>query len=352
MSSGRLQRKHAKAVRRRRMVAERGRGEGAGQGMAAVARRAATAPIVVCMVQQGIFEAGVGVVVIARDTPADGIVVGTFLLDVFCLGVKDAALRVVDSIEFNEMMGLMNQSAPLEAVAPAYARKLVRDAGAYGRSLGIEQHPDMASAELLFGGVSADSSDAVFSFGREGRPAYIPGPGESASQIRRRVERLRRKLGEGGFDYMPAEFDDLSEAFDESELEGGYDPEVEPDAASWLALDDGARQILVGDWHVREGMPEANVDIHATMHVIIENQIAEGDETVRRTVARLAEAEGLGRHDALHTVIVVLMKHIGQVRQGKAFQLAEYHAALERLTARDWLALQDTPQGGAIEGAA
>jgi len=48
--------------------------------------------------------------------------------------------------------------------------------------------------------VSADASDAVFRFGRDGKPFYIPGPSETASLIRRRIEQLQKYLGDDGFE--------------------------------------------------------------------------------------------------------------------------------------------------------
>ena len=48
--------------------------------------------------------------------------------------------------------------------------------------------------------MNAEASDAVFQFGRDGKPVYIPGPDDTAPAIRRRIEQLRKHLGEEGFD--------------------------------------------------------------------------------------------------------------------------------------------------------
>jgi hypothetical protein len=49
--------------------------------------------------------------------------------------------------------------------------------------------------------VDASACDVAFRFGRDGKPFYLPGPTESPSLIRRRLEQLQRGLGEGGFDF-------------------------------------------------------------------------------------------------------------------------------------------------------
>jgi hypothetical protein len=80
-------------------------------------------------------------------------------------------------------------------------------------------------------------------------------------------------------------------------------------------------------------------EVHATVHVTIENQIAMGDEApVRRAVERL-RGEGLDRHEAVHAVGWVfaeqLFKTLNDPR-AHAFPLEEYNAAIERLTAESW----------------
>jgi hypothetical protein len=58
--------------------------------------------------------------------------------------------------------------------------------------------------ERIFGDVSADASDAVFWFGRDGKPVYIPGPSDTAPLIRRRIEQLKKFLGDDGFGFETA----------------------------------------------------------------------------------------------------------------------------------------------------
>jgi len=54
--------------------------------------------------------------------------------------------------------------------------------------------------ERIFGDVSVDASDAVFRFGRDGKPVYIPGPSDSAHIIQRRIAQLQKYLGDDGFE--------------------------------------------------------------------------------------------------------------------------------------------------------
>jgi hypothetical protein len=58
--------------------------------------------------------------------------------------------------------------------------------------------------EPIFADVSANESDAVFRFGRDGKPVYIPGPSDTAALIRRRLEQLQKYLGDDGFGFEAA----------------------------------------------------------------------------------------------------------------------------------------------------
>jgi hypothetical protein len=219
---------------------------------------------------------------------------------------------------------------------------LLRDAAAYARSLGLEPHADFAAVEPIFGDVAADACKVQFEFGFQGKPLYVPGPTESPTQIRRRLDLLRRRLGADGFVF--GDIEDGSDALEEpveegADLEGGYDPEVAPDPQEWLALPEQKRLDMVSDFHRRAGVPLTSRETHAAMHLTIENQIALGDELpVRRAVDRLM-AEGLDRHQAVHadgSVLSSLLFETLNDPEARVFPTEAYNAAIKRLTVEGW----------------
>lgn len=357
MSSRIARRRADKAARRKKLLAERrklAQAESA-RPLAERVRRLANAPLHSCLMQEGLFERGNGMVILGRRAEPGSLVMAAFLVDVWCLGVKDVIFRQIGLSEMEDFITAMEGAAPFVPVDPSYARKLLRDVVAWARSLGFPPHADYAAAELLFGDSAAEASDAVFSFGHAGKPLYVPGPSDTPARIRQRLEHLRRRLGEGGFNFMtvmPLRGDDdfTDEDFididdDAAALEGpGYDPAAAPDPAEWLALDESERLDRVEKYHRRAGIFPPNERLHAVFHVVVENQIALGDETpVRRTVERLI-GEGLDRREAVHAVSTVLLEQVREVLQADKMQLdaiaphmnEAYFAALERLTAEGW----------------
>ena len=90
-----------------------------------------------------------------------------------------------------------------------------------------------------------------------------------------------------------------------------YDPNLSPAPGAWLLLDEQDRISQAAKYHKKRGLrlpnanANANANAHATFHVMIENQIAEGEASVIRAMGRLNK-QGLDRHDAIHAIGWVL----------------------------------------------
>jgi hypothetical protein len=121
-----------------------------------------------------------------------------------------------------------------------------------------------------------------------------------------------------------------------------YDPLKEPPAKEWLSLDEQERIDLAVGYHRRAKVRLPNVRVHAIAHVVVENQIALGDEIPARPTVQRLMSEGLDRHDAIHAVGSVLMESLWQLlAHPEAAPNVDinsaYVAGLKRLTAAKWL---------------
>jgi hypothetical protein len=120
---------------------------------------------------------------------------------------------------------------------------------------------------------------------------------------------------------------------------GAYDPEVSPVPTDWLRTDEGDRIQLVVAYHGRKNIQLPDAQLHAVVHVVVENQLALGDKVVVDTLARL-QAEGLSRHDALHAIGSILAEKLYELmRDDEGATGQSYGRYLERLhtlTARSW----------------
>ena len=123
-----------------------------------------------------------------------------------------------------------------------------------------------------------------------------------------------------------------------------YDPEVAPDPSGWQALGEDERIMLAETYHRRAGIEVPNMTVHATVHAIIENQVAMGDELPTHNAIERLMGEGLDRHDAVHAVASVLAAHINDALRAGSPNIEAYNDAVERLTAESWRA--DFEPGG------
>ncbi|WP_194893830.1 helix-turn-helix domain-containing protein [Catenulispora pinisilvae] len=132
-----------------------------------------------------------------REHASKALVVG-FLLDVWCLGIKDAhpgeAMSHTELAEFRQLY--FNTFESYLQVPAALARDLVFGSVAYARGLGFEPHEDFeAAADVL--GLSQDESP--IRFGRDGQPFYMDGPYDDPGFV---LRTLKRTVGDGNFGYV------------------------------------------------------------------------------------------------------------------------------------------------------
>lgn len=206
--SGNTQRQAAKAARRRTIVAARNR-QGATHvtSLATSSARAVAASHAVshCVMMRNIFDIGIGHVVLARALSPSRIAASVFMVDVHCLGVKDAFYQEYSSDRFREAIHhLASNGTGLVDIEPEYACKLVSDAVDYAHDLGFAPHKDYAAAAALFGTIDPTSCTAEFVFGKDGKPFYVQGPRDTPGKVRIIMRNLTERLGEGNFDFVLA----------------------------------------------------------------------------------------------------------------------------------------------------
>ena len=140
-----------------------------------------------------------GVVVARRHRPRRVSVCG-YLVDVYCLGVKNALGP--DLMNDRDLPAFLRAffSAFGDAAAPIevpldLARHLVWGAVDYARELGFPPHPDF---QATCGHLGAWQQTSDITFGRDGVPFYVQGPYDSPAVIRT----LTRSVGDGNFHFI------------------------------------------------------------------------------------------------------------------------------------------------------
>ena len=119
-----------------------------------------------------------------------------------------------------------------------------------------------------------------------------------------------------------------------------YDPDFPLDKEQWSDLDESEQIDLVVDYHRRTGETLPNLEVHASLHVIVENQVLMNDETpIAAALGRLIN-DGLDRHDAIHAIASVLSKTMFDAMNSKPDDdiSARYFREVAELTVAKWRA--------------
>jgi hypothetical protein len=138
-------------------------------------------------------------VLVARQERSGRVGVCGWLVDVYCLGVKDVVgPRVTDerrAAEFTRSYFSAYQAPPLQAPVEL-ARHLVFGAVGYGRSLGFEPAPGF---QATAGQLGPWTGPSAIGFGRDGKPFFVQGPHDNAAAI---LTTLERSVGPDNFHFV------------------------------------------------------------------------------------------------------------------------------------------------------
>ncbi|MCA9184581.1 MAG: hypothetical protein R3E01_31955 [Pirellulaceae bacterium] len=191
-------RKHQKKIERRR-AKERRKSAGAvvAQGMAGRMTRISVAPILHSCCYGDLDDQGMTQALISRRLHGGDVAFAIFLLDTYCLGVKDVTVHILPRSEYDRTVvaHLAREFAP-QPMSPNALRKLVEGAVEYARKLGFSPHRDYRKAAPIFGDLDATSCGEEFEYGKDGRPLYISGPNESSAKMREIISRLDDACGQ------------------------------------------------------------------------------------------------------------------------------------------------------------
>jgi hypothetical protein len=161
-------------------------------------------PIFKCW-QLGYDESGIKHIVIARQKHNGTYIVGYYLIDLFCLGLKDTIFQDHSMEELNNNI-LENTLPGFEYIEidPILAQNYVYGAIEYAEELGFKPHKDFSITEYILDDVEKLEYIDI-ELGRNGRPCFMPGSSDKVGQI---LAHLDKHVGEGNYDFIQEFYED------------------------------------------------------------------------------------------------------------------------------------------------
>jgi SEC-C motif len=192
-------------------------------------------PIEACYLNADWKERGLARIVVTRSQENGKAMLGVFLVDIFCLGVKDAFCNEGLSrrqIE-DELLPRFYQNEMPTRVGINFAKEIICGAVEYAKSVGFEPHPDFELSRHVLGTEEFSTTRSLKFGGPEGKPLYIAGADDDAATV---LQKLRKRLGENGFEFITPE-DDWQAVEEDEDWEPGPGGPVLSDATELLDSD-------------------------------------------------------------------------------------------------------------------
>lgn len=164
-------------------------------------RVAARWPLYECLISRGWQEPGELVqILIARSSPADGIAAAGFLVDLGCLGVKDALSHLFSTTrEYEQFRQTYSGLQPMMNTDLDLAAKVIQEGIAYADRLGFKPHRDYHDAAALLTGAHPEACSTPIPLGLDGKPFFISGPHDNVPRI---TAQLDRAVGPGNANFL------------------------------------------------------------------------------------------------------------------------------------------------------
>ena len=198
-------RKHQKKKERRNKREKEKRKESMrirSQSEFAILERIGATEFLPCAMTANMEYHGMASVAVARQFEAGHCVVAVFLVDIFCLGIKDVIFEVTSRFGYDEIVEGIGRAEGVDRLLPEDAKRLCIQAAAYAAKFGLKPHADYAKAMAIFQGVDETKSTREFTFGKDGKPFYVSGPNDNRAFQERVLRMLSASAGPGNYDAM------------------------------------------------------------------------------------------------------------------------------------------------------
>ena len=164
-----------------------------------VREKARTLEIGDCFINDGYDECGLGNIIVTRLHKGGRKTIGVYLVDMFCLGVKDAFYRLrMDDIEYDGFIQTISSKYHLNKISYNEAHNLIYGAIEFADEAGIAPCKDFALAKYIL----EEDTEAVplieYEYGKDGKHLLIVG---SKKEADRYLPALMANLG-SDFNYI------------------------------------------------------------------------------------------------------------------------------------------------------
>ncbi len=174
-----------------------------------IIRQARRYPVDECLITGNWQDSGLASILIVRRQSDSLVLFGVFLVDLHCLGVKNAfcnanMAETKFTSEFRAEFASRNGAV---SCSHELAHQVIYGALDYAAGIGFQPHKDFSLARHVLEPRDTIPANDEVEFGVDGKPQFVAGPEDNVSHI---MAHLEKRLGEDGFHFIvpvePSEF--------------------------------------------------------------------------------------------------------------------------------------------------
>jgi hypothetical protein len=168
--------------------------------------KARSLPLGICYIGENWRQSGFTMTIVTRMHSNKNITFGVFMVDLFCLGVKDAFWRFnqhpLDFKAFLEKHARLNDGGPtlVEAGYPLI-HNIIYGAMEYAGDLGFFPHKDFDLAQHILEEDDERIDLIDIEFGYKGRPLYVS-TSKNPAEANKTMAQLEKQVGRGNFNFV------------------------------------------------------------------------------------------------------------------------------------------------------
>jgi hypothetical protein len=149
-----------------------------------------------CYISSDWEEAGLANILVSRKHINGNVTLGVYLVDLKCLGIKDAFFKF--NVSEDEMFDLVDYMNAVE-IEYNQVHNIIYGGEAFANDCGFKPHKDWAVAQFIL----EEDDDHIplidIEFGEDGVPAYYVGPNDNPAKIKQILATLDKNVGAGNY---------------------------------------------------------------------------------------------------------------------------------------------------------
>lgn len=158
-------------------------------------------PIHACHITENWQDMGLASVIVVRQQPSGNFIIGSYLVDVFCLGLKKTVYQHnATSWDYAELLENANMAQDMVDCDYVLAHNVIYGGIAYAEELGFSPPKDFDSVAKYILEEDDEQVELLdLDFGRDGKPVLFANPGVNATSY---IKTLDRSVGKNNYEIV------------------------------------------------------------------------------------------------------------------------------------------------------